>query len=948
MAGKIKGITIELNGDTRKLDASLKNVNKTSNKLNTELKQIQESLKFNPGNTDILAQQQRVLGEQIKNTSSKYKLLLDEFKLAETQLKNGEIGQKTFDELKREILKTKNQLDNYNQKLKESIQEEKNLGIATKSLKTFFDATGHSIDDYADSVGSKLVDAYKRNQLSAKQTESILSKIEHAYLGAEGYAEEFNKTLKNLDNKSIDDIESSLVDMKNKAYDASTTIDDTQKSLVSLGISGEVRDSLQSLFSALKDGASKIKDVLSGALDYKSEQTKLELRLNLNSDDTKVVKESLNHVKALGVDGEEALQGIATQMNLNKDATIEQNRAFVENAAALSTLYSGIDFGELVQEVNEIGASIGISNEEALALTDSLLHAGLKPDELDIISEYSLQLKNAGFNAEQIRAIFASGVDVKSWNIDNLLDGLKEGRVRMSAFGNEIPKALGSLLDKASISRQEFQKLGQDIALGGKKGKKAMEEVAGLIENISDETVQSEIGVQVYGTKWEDQGTNITKTIKGINGNLVEMDKMVGQTNERAGKINAGGAVKFQEALLNMKDAIAPLLQNLADFVSHIADFVKAHPKVSAFIGVVITGLTILIPIITALSGVIMAVAVAGGVANVALLPIIAIIAGIIVAVVAIIAAIVFLKNNWSKIWNAIKNFFSGVWDGIKNTVQGGIDFVKNIISTGFNAVKDFISNVWNGIKTFTSIVWEGIKFVVTAPIRATLFIIRGIINAIKNNISSVWEGIKTVTSIVWEGIKTVATAPIRATLFVIRGIINAIKNNISSVWEGIKSVTSRVWNGVKTAITAPIKAAKTVIKSIIDKIKGFFNFKIKFPKIPLPHFSIKPKGWKIGDLVKGKIPSLGINWHSQGGIFKSPTLLQSRSGVLHGVGEAGAEAIMPLNKLQELLDFSGNQIDYAKLASAVAVATTQALIDADLGVKLDERVIGRLNADSI
>ena len=113
------------------------------------------------------------------------------------------------------------------------------------------------------------------------------------------------------------------------------------------------------------------------------------------------------------------------------------------------------------------------------------------------------------------------------------------------------------------------------------------------------------------------------------------------------------------------------------------------------------------------------------------------------------------------------------------------------------------------------------------------------------------------------------------------------------------------MWNSIKSAIQTPINAARDAVKSAIDKIKSFFNFKISWPHIPVPHFSISPSGWKIGDLLKGVIPSLSIKWYKTGGVFDRPT-------VLAGVGENGAEAIVPLENntkwikrvAEELSDF--------------------------------------------
>ena len=126
--------------------------------------------------------------------------------------------------------------------------------------------------------------------------------------------------------------------------------------------------------------------------------------------------------------------------------------------------------------------------------------------------------------------------------------------------------------------------------------------------------------------------------------------------------------------------------------------------------------------------------------------------------------------------------------------------------------------------------------------------------------------------------------------------------------WDKIKETAGRVWGAIKTAITKPIQAAAEFIKKVIDKIKSFFQFKVSLPKIKLPHFAIKPKGWKLGDLLEGVIPSLGIDWYAQGGIFNSPSVI--------GVGEAGPEAVLPIEKLQTMINAANSQ-----LAAAIITA---------------------------
>lgn len=158
---------------------------------------------------------------------------------------------------------------------------------------------------------------------------------------------------------------------------------------------------------------------------------------------------------------------------------------------------------------------------------------------------------------------------------------------------------------------------------------------------------------------------------------------------------------------------------------------------------------------------------------------------------------------------------------------------------------------------------------------------------------------------------ETVALGPIALIVAGIAAVIAAgvllYKN-----WDKIKAVASKVWNGIKAAITKPIKAAVDFVKRMIDKIKSFFKFKVSLPKIKLPHFAIEPKGWELGDLLKGVIPHLGINWYAQGGIFNSPSVI--------GVGEAGPEAVVPIDKLEGMIANTSAQMVSALVTALQAL----------------------------
>lgn len=170
------------------------------------------------------------------------------------------------------------------------------------------------------------------------------------------------------------------------------------------------------------------------------------------------------------------------------------------------------------------------------------------------------------------------------------------------------------------------------------------------------------------------------------------------------------------------------------------------------------------------------------------------------------------------------------------------------------------------------------------------------------------WDTIKETVKKVWNSIVSATQTAVANVKAAFDGFISKISSVVSSVKEKFSAIVS--------TIKDKMNAAKNTVKSIIDAIKGFFNFKFSWPKIPMPHFGISPSGWKVGDLLKGSIPKLSINWYAEGGVFDKPTLF-SANGVLSGLGEAGAEAVVPLennlgwlDKLASMLNerMGGNQ----------------------------------------
>ena len=120
-----------------------------------------------------------------------------------------------------------------------------------------------------------------------------------------------------------------------------------------------------------------------------------------------------------------------------------------------------------------------------------------------------------------------------------------------------------------------------------------------------------------------------------------------------------------------------------------------------------------------------------------------------------------------------------------------------------------------------------------------------------------------------------------------------AFKNAVVSTFNQFKTQVTTTFNNIKNAIVTPIQTAINKVKAIIDKIKGWFPINVGkiFSNIKLPHFKLNGKF----SLNPPSVPKLDIDWYKTGGIFDSPSLI--------GVGEAGAEAVVPLDKFWDKLD---------------------------------------------
>ena len=199
MAGKIKGITIEIGGDTTGLDKALKGTNAEIKRTQNELKDVNKALKLDPSNTELLEQKQRALADAVNATSEKLDMLKTAQEQAAEQLAKGEIGQEQYDALTREIVKTEAEL-------KKATKEADNFSVGLEKAKNALNKVGSAAQTVAD----------KTKKLSTAAT-GLLGAVGGLALKTAATADELN-TLSKQTGISTDDLQkmqyaSELVDV---------------------------------------------------------------------------------------------------------------------------------------------------------------------------------------------------------------------------------------------------------------------------------------------------------------------------------------------------------------------------------------------------------------------------------------------------------------------------------------------------------------------------------------------------------------------------------------------------------------------------------------------------------------------------------------------------------------------------------------------------------------
>lgn len=956
MGNRIKGITVEIGGDTTGLDKALRGVNSSITKTQSALNDVNKLLKLDPSNTVLVAQKQQLLSQAVSQTSDKLEALESAQEQVVAAFQRGDIGQDKYQAFQREVEETRGKLNQYKNDLSSLQTEQDRLSSNTARLEKLFSSTGTQVDDYADVLGSKLVSAIKNGTANSDQMKTAIEKIGKSATGGKADIRQLTDALDTVDDGEA--IRNLIEELKKAGDEAQDTAEDVGQ--IAENTKGAALMQTADQLSAVGD---KIQDIGTKAMDAYSETENAVTKVNAYFGETgQAAEESANVIKSVYSDGVgESMDSVAdavltVKKNLG-DLSETDLTNLTQQAITLDELY-GIDMNETLRGVNSLMQQYGLTAQEAMDYIVVGTQNGLdKTNELgDNLSEYAGKFSQAGYSASEYFQLLDNGLKNGAYNLDKVNDAINEVTTRL------VDGTIGESIGSFSTKTQELFTSWQN---GGATQKQVIDSIVADIGNCTNQQEALNLAALAFGTMAEDGNlkfitslTSVGSTYDSVKGSAQGMFDATTTPMQQM----ESNTRKLQQALVPLGEKLAELanaiLPPLVSVITTIGGWFERLPgPVQNF--VIILGA--LLAAFTALTPVIAAISVAMGALNVSMLPIIAVIA----AVAAAIAGIIAIIQNWGAItqwfgelWNTIctgigamvdslKAWFSNlwthlqsVWEGICNVVQTAVMLLGSIIQGAIDIITLPFQMIWENCKGIVSSVWEGIKSVVSSAIHAVSSTISSVMGAIKNVISTVWNAIsskvssvlnaikttvstifnavKSVASSVWNGIKSVISSVVDGIKSKVSSVFNGVKSTVTSIFNGIKSTATSVWNGIKDAIIKPVEAAKNAVKGIIDKITGFFSgMKLELPKIKLPHFKISGKL----SLSPPSVPHLSIDWYKEGGILTKPTVFGMNGSSLMAGGEAGKEAVLPLKGFYDQLEhILSSRMNTGKMEQYLAV----------------------------
>lgn len=785
MASRIQGITVEIGGDTTKLQNALKGVNGQIKSTQSQLKDVNKLLKLDPGNTELLAQKHKLLAEAVGETKEKLATLKTAAEQANTALANGEISQEQYDALQREIVETEQDLKNLETQANQSATAVQKIATAGEKLKT----TGDNIS----SAGQKLLPVTAG--VTALGTASVT-------------------TAANFES-SMSQVQATMGITK----DAMSTVN---------GQSVNTMDTLSKLAKKMGAETAFSASECAEALNY----------LALAGYDTQQMCDTLPTVLNLAAAGDIALADASDMVTDAMSALgmgVDEAETMVDQMAktASTTNTSVAQLGEGILTIGATAKSIKGGTAELNTALGILANNGIKGAEggthlRNIILSLQNPTDKAATQMEALDlSVYDSEGNMRSMNdilgdLNKSMDGMtsaEKSNIISTIFNKTDLSSVNALLANTGETWDSLQKSITD------SGGAAQQMADTQLDNLQGQITILKSALEGLAISF---GELLMPAIKQIVGWVQKFVDWLNGMND--------GTKKVIMTVALLAAALGPVLIVIGKVISAVGTIMTVVPKIAGVINTVKGAFAALNTTMLANPITLIIAAIA------------ALVAAFIYLWNNCDGFRQFWIDLWENVkqtavtvWNAIKEFFAQVWEAIKTIFSTVFEVIKTLVTTYFNLYKTIIQTVFNTVKTVITTIWEAIKGVFTTVfnviktlvttyfniyktiIQTVLTIIQTVIttvwNTIKTVITTVLNAIKTIFSSVWNAIKTIISAVVGAIKGLITGDFTAVKNSITTIMNTIKSTISTIWNTIKSTISTVLGAIKGAVTSVFSGI---------------------------------------------------------------------------------------------------------------------------------
>lgn len=733
MADRIKGITVQIGGDTTGLSKALSGVNKQIKTTQNELKDVEKLLKMDPKNTVLLTQKQKLLADEVEKSKAKFEALKEASKNAAETRKNYDAFAQKFEPVQAEIDKTGEKLKSLRNQMAETAETDGKDSNAYKAIEEQAKATAKELKELKQR-GQEIREEFG-NPLSSDQYD----KLQRELIESEQDCKAATDALREFGSVAGQEIQLA----GQKVGEVGEKIGEVGKKLMPVsGAAVAVGTASVAAFNELDAGYDTIvtKTGATGeALDSLQESMRnLFGSLPIDAETAGIAIGEVN--TRFGVTGEE-LEDLSRQFIQFSEINGTDLNSSIDSVDALMTKF-GVDSsqtGEVLGLLTKAGQDTGISMD---TLENALNTNGatLKEMGLDLTGSVNL-----------LAQFEANGVDATT-----ALAGLKKAQQNATANGQSLGDALGETIQKIKDSTDETEALQTATELFGKKG--AAEMTQAIREGrLSVEDLTSSLGD--YATTVEDT-FNATldppDQAKVALNNLKIAGAELGETMMATlAPIIDQIVVKLQEFsawFTNLDESQKQTILVIGAVVAAIGPAVAVIGKIVSGVGSVITAVGTVVGVIT---GTVIP-AITGFVTTVGIVPI-----AIVAAAAAIIAAIALFGDQIQAVLQGVDDFLQGVfatdWTNIFGPVLGEV----------LNAFFANVKNIWDSIK----MVFDGI-----------IDFIRGVFTG---NWERAWTGVKEIFGGIFNGLKAVAKAPLNAII----GMVNMAISGINGVIGGLNKI---------------------------------------------------------------------------------------------------------------------------------------------------------------